>query len=644
MISKGRTRVSPITRRLKPVDITRVTFSDCFWSPRIETNRKVTLAHEYKMCKDTGRFEAFKLAWKAGQPNQPHHYWDSDVAKWVEAVSCTLATDSDAKLDRQLEGVVKLIAGAQQPDGYLNSYYTQVEPGNRWSDLCSMHELYCAGHLIEAAVAHYHATGCRTLLDTMCRYANYIDSVFGSGRKRLRGYPGHEEIELALVKLYHATGEKRYLNLSRFFIYERGRQPHYFEQEATKRGQKPAFWSGRGRYYQADIPVRQQHDAVGHSVRAMYLYCGMADVAAETDDRELFAACKRLWDSTTTRRMYITGGIGSRREGETFGQDYELPNEIGYAETCAAIGLVFFAHRMLQIEANARYTDVMERALYNGVLSGVSLDGKRFFYSNPLAVYPEHRGEEPHWSAGRVGWFDVSCCPPNIARLLASLGMYAYSTADRDLYVHLYIGGSVRTELAGQEVTLSQQTDYPWSGKIILTLNTDRPVRGRIMLRVPGWCTKHKIKINGRNIDAAITKGYARLSRTWHDDDIIELSLDMPVQRIQAHPKLTDNVGAVALQRGPVVYCLEQCDHKPDLRAIRLLRRAKLTSRFDAKLLGGTPVIEGSGVAVPLTGWKNKLYRAESKEDTQPVSIKAIPYCLWNNRKAGAMTVWIPQA
>jgi len=637
--------MSPVTRKLEPVDITTVTFSDSFWAPRIETNRRVTLGYEYKMCRETGRIAAFKLDWKPGKPYQPHQFWNSDVFKWVEAASYSLAIHADAKLARQLNEVVDLIACAQQSDGYLNVYYTVVEPKKRWSDLHSMHELYTAGHLMEAAVAHYNGTGQYTLLDVACRFADHIDSVFGYGKDKRRGYPGHEEIELALVKLYRATGRRRYLKLSKYFLDERGKQPYYFKIEAAERGQPPPFRSRHGRRcHQAHMPVREQRDAVGHSVRAMYLYAGMADVAAETDDRELFAACKRLWDSATKRRMYVTGGIGARRDGEAFGSDYELPNETAYAETCAAIALVFFAHRMLQIEASREYADVMERALYNGVLSGVSLDGMRFFYANPLAVYPENYKLTPeHIVPSRAPWFGCACCPPNIARLLASLGMYAYSTAGGSLYVHLYIGGSVRARLAGQTVTLIQETDYPWQGDVTLTVCTDKPVRGQIMLRIPDWCAKHQIKINGEGAGGTIIKGYARLGRTWHDGDTIQLSLVMPVQRIEAHPKLTENAGAVALQRGPIVYCLEQCDHKPDLRTIRLLRRAKLTSRFDPKLLGGVTVIEGAGVAVPLTGWRNALYRPAAGEKTQSVTIKAVPYCLWNNRKAGAMTVWIPK-
>ncbi len=621
------------TRQLRPFELSDVKIEDAFWAPRLETNRRVTIPHIYQMYKATGRIEALKLEWKPGQDNPPHIFWDSDVAKWLEAASYSLATHPDPELEKLLDDVIGLIADAQQSDGYLNVHYTVVAPDKRWTNLRDRHELYCAGHLMEAGVAHYRATGRRTLLDVVSRYADYIDSVFGPG-KRI-GYPGHEEIELALIKLYRATGEKRYLELSRYFIDERGKQPHFFNAEAEARGDDPKrFRHASYEYNQSHLPVREQSEAVGHAVRAMYLYSGMADLAAEIGDEALLEACRRLWDSATLRKMYITAGVGARRQGESLGEDYDLPNESAYAETCAAIGLVFFAHRMLQIEGDGRYADVMERALYNGALSGVSLDGSKFFYVNPLASAGGHHRQE---------FFSCSCCPPNIARLLASLGTYVYSAGDDAMYVHLYVGGEGTAEIAGQQVTLTQHTNYPWDGDVRITVSTAEPLTFALVLRIPGWCARHTLKVNGRSVAARVEKGYARLRRRWSDGDRVELTLAMPVERVAAHPRVLENVGRVALQRGPMVYCLEQRDHSADVRSILLPDKAKLTARFDKKLLGGVTVIAGSAVTPSLVGWQRHPYRAARNAKMRRAPIKAVPYCLWDNRQAGAMMVWLPQ-
>jgi hypothetical protein len=441
---------------MTPLGLTDVTVADGFWRPRLDVNRQRAIPHIHEMCKRTGRLDALRLQWEPGRPNPPHIFWES-VAKWIEAASYSLATHPDAVLDRRLNEVIALLAGAQQPDGYLNAHYTVVEKGKRLTNLRECHELYCAGHLMEAGVAHFRATGRRTLLDVVSRYADFLDRTFGRGKRT--GYCGHEEVELALVKLYRATGRERYLRLAEYFINERGRRPNFFDAEARARGEDPARqWApGGNAYYQAHRPVREQREAVGHAVRAMYLYCGMADVATETGDRALLAACRRLWQNTTERKMYVTGGIGARHLGEAFGDDWELPNETAYAETCAAVGLVFFAHRMLQIEADGRYADVMERALYNGVLAGISLDGEKYFYVNPLASAGGHH---------RQPFFDCACCPPNIARLLASLGPYVYSAGRDALYVHLYVGGEARADVAGRRVVLKQRTAYPWLARI----------------------------------------------------------------------------------------------------------------------------------------------------------------------------------
>ncbi len=627
--------------KIKPLSLRKVRIEDAFWSARLETNRTVTLPDVYQKCKKTGRIDAFKLNWKPPKPNQPHVFWDSDVAKWVEAASASLATHPDTKLEKLLNGVIDLIVNAQQPDGYLNVHFTVVEPEKRWSNLRDNHELYCAGHLMEAAVAHYEATGKGDFLDAMCRCADHIDTVFGRGKGKKRGYPGHEEIELALVKLYRATGERRYLDLGRYFVDERGRRPLYFDIEARARGKKPYEY---GASHQAHLPVRDQKTADGHAVRAMYLYCAMADVAAETGDKTLLAACKRLWKNVTHRRMYITGGIGSSKDGERFTTDYDLPNETAYAETCAAIGLVFWAHRMLHLEPDGRYADVMERALYNGVLSGVSLDGSKFFYVNPLTVHPKgfRFMYAAYFEPVRQEWFGTSCCPTNLARLLASLERYVYSQGKNEIYVHLYVAGAAEFDLAGSKVRLTQKTQYPWKEKVRLIVRPEKPAEFTVALRIPGWCRAASLKVNGRAVRLArITKkGYAKIKRLWKSGDTVELTLPMPIEQIQANPNVRMNNGKVALQRGPVVYCLEEIDNGPNLSEISLPADATLRARYDKDLLGGVTVITAKARRRDDSLWKDCLYQSASSK-TKVVNIRAIPYYAWCNRKPGEMLVWI---
>ena len=631
--------------RMRSFGWDRVDVQDGFWSARMETNRAATLPVEYEQCRRTGRLRAWKLKWKSGRGNPPHIFWDSDAAKWIEACGYSLAVHPDRKLERLVDGVIDDIAAAQQPDGYLNVYYTAVEPDQRWTNLRDRHEMYCAGHLIEAAVAYWQATGKRKLLDVLCRYADHIDATFGRGKGQKRGYPGHEEIELALVKLYHATGEKRYLELAKYFVDERGRRPCYYDKEAKARGDDPKkYWPGSYEYNQSHKPVRQQSEVVGHAVRAFYLYAGMADVAAETGDAELLAACRRLWADATEHKMYLTGGVGPSGRNEGFTRTYDLPNETAYAETCAAIALVFFAHRMAEIEADARYADVMERALYNGTISGVSADGRRFFYTNPLTAAPPET--KPHLQCGepyRREWFGCACCPPNVARMIAQFPQYICSAAKAAAYVHLYVASTARARIAGREVTLTQRTDYPWDGEVRITVGVDRPGAFALMLRIPGWCGRHTLKVNGRRVAAPVTRGYAKLRRTWQDGDAVELSLAMPIERVAAHPGVLEDVGKVALQRGPIVYCLEQCDHKDDVLSIHLPDKAKLVARFEPKLLGGVTVIEGDALAASPAGWSGKLYRPAKELDLKPTKLRAVPYCLWDNRTPGAMTVWLPR-
>ncbi len=611
-----------------------VTIDDAFWAPHLHVNREHSLPHIYQFCEETGRIEALRLNWKPGMEPVLHIFWDSDIAKWLEAASYSLASHPDSALEEQVDEVVRLIVEAQQPDGYLNSYFTAVEPEKRWTNLRDWHELYCAGHLIEAAVAHFQATGKRVLLDAMCRYADYIDTVFGTAPGKKRGYPGHEEIELALVKLYRVTGEKRYLHLSQYFVDERGRQPHYFDREARLRGNDPREYHHKTHEYsQSHLPVREQHEVAGHAVRAMYLYSAMADLACELHDQSLFDADQRLWHQLCSKHLYITGGLGPSAHNEGFTTDYDLPNETAYAETCAAIGFVFWNHRMLQLDCNGRYADMLERALYNGVLSGVSLDGRKFFYVNPLVSSGTHHRQE---------WFTVSCCPPNVARLFASLGGYIYAANDNEVAVHLYIQSTARLSVGGRAVTVRQETNYPWSGGIALSFDMDEPASFGLRLRIPGWSHNARLLVNGEAFDVAshLEQGYVRVERVWQPGDRVELELAMPVERVYAHPDVRQDAGLVALRRGPLIYCLEAIDSEVPLHRIVVPETAELASHFEPGTLGGVTVIRGKALIENNIDWAGKLYRSQHAS-LQPGTITAIPYYAWDNRQPGEMRVWL---
>src|SRR5262245_51541409 len=475
--------------RHRPVPFTAVEIGDRLWSQRQRVVLERTVPFLYHQCEKIGMIEALDVTAPPGPLAFPYKnngtsttvmYWDSDIAKWIETASYSLATRADPELDARIDDVIARITKAQQSDGYFNSFFQRREPAKQWTNLRDWHELYCAGHLIEAAVAHAQATGKNTLLDAMRRYADHIERRFGRGPNQKRGYCGHEEIELALVKLYRLTAERRYLDLARYFIDERGRQPHYFDIEARARGEDPAdYWHRTYEYSQSHVAVREQDRVVGHAVRAMYLYSAMADLAAEFDDVSLLQACRRLWSDLTGKRLYLTGGLGPSAGNEGFTTDYDLPHETAYAETGACVGLVFWAHRMALLEGDGRYADVMEQALYNNALSGLSLDGERFLYDNPLAS----RGTHNRWV-----WHRCPCCPPNIARLIASLGSYVYSTAARELAVHLYVENRARFEIDGVAVAVNQTTDYPWDGAVTIAIDPAHPVDFTLRLRLPGWC------------------------------------------------------------------------------------------------------------------------------------------------------------
>ncbi len=639
-------------KKMEAVSLNQVDIQDAFWSGRQKLIREVVIPYQWDALNDripgaepSRTIENFRIA--AGEAEGEYYgmvFQDSDLAKWLETAGFALALQRDERLEAIADEVIDLLSRAQQPDGYLNTYFTVKKPGERWTNLRDDHELYCAGHLIEAAVAYYEATGKRKVLDIVCRLADHISSVFGLEPGQKRGYDGHPEIELALVKLYRATGNRKYLELSRFFVEERGRQPHYFElEEAARTGSRVAPRSFD--YFQAHLPVREQKTAEGHSVRAVYLFSGMADLAMEYNDAELLEVCKTLWNNVTRKRMYVTGGIGSSSYGERFTVDYDLPNDRAYTETCAAIGLMFWAHRMLQMEADREYADVMERALYNGLLSGISLDGKRYFYVNPLEVWPDttdHRHDMRSVKKTRQPWFGCACCPPNIARLLASLGQYIYSCNDSELYVHLYIAGAAQPSVGGRNVGIRQQTNYPWNETVALTVSVKEPAPFTLALRLPSWCRDPRLFVNGEPVRVAdiSEKGYAKINREWNDGDRVELVLPMPVEKVRSHPNVRENAGMVALMRGPIVYCLEEADNGSNLRDITIAADAGINARFEEHLLGGVVVLESEGWRTDPSTVGDSLYTT-NPYGRVPAPIKAVPYFAWANREPGEMLVWI---
>ncbi len=574
-------------------------------------------------------------------------FWqDSDLAKWIEAASYRLATHPDAALEAELDRLIATLAKAQGADGYLNTYFQLVEPQNRWANLRDCHELYVAGHMIEAGVAHYRATGKRTLLTVVSKLADLIERTFGLGPGQIPGYCGHEEVELALVKLARATGEARYARLAAYFIDQRGREPNYLMEETRRRGEEKLPWH---MYFdglatlQAARPVRELTEPVGHAVRQMYLLAAMADLARDIGDNSLRRSCDTLWTSIVQRHLYLTGGVGSEPYGEKFTEPFDLPPDRAYAETCAAIGVIFFARRMMEFGLRGEYADVMERALYNNVLSGMSLDGTKFFYVNPLELIPAvaKRRYECHLvKTQRVGWFGCACCPPNLARLFASLGEYLASQQPDGLALHLYAEGDLRFTAAGQEVRLAVRTDYPWTETVALEVRPTQPAEFTLRLRIPGWCRGAAATVNGQAVAMAVSDGYLALRRKWAAGDAVNLTFPMPVERVYADPRVAPVAGRVALQRGPVVYCLEEPDHGDNLAAVSLPRSATLTARPEAGLLGGCVVIEGQGLR---TRRSASLYQA-GPPATTPQALRAIPYALWANRGEGEMRVWINES
>jgi uncharacterized protein len=656
--------------KLSEVPLRDVRIEDQFWKSRIEINRTRSLDHQYQECLKTGRIANFEIAAGLAKGSfQGRHYNDSDVYKWIEGASYSLTAHPDEKLDSRLDSVIAKIAAAQGKDGYLNTFIQLLYPKGRWTNLGMLHELYNSGHLFEAAVAHYEATGKKSLLNVAIRLADCIDTVFGPGKRD--GTSGHPEIELALVKLYRVTGQKRYLRLAEFFLNQRGQKPSFFEKEYRRidpsftfefKGEKIShralndrqFLKNPGKfdtsYCQDHLPVREQREVVGHAVRAMYLYSGMADVAYEAGDAGLLQALHRLHNNVTLKRMYVSGGLGPSKYNEGFTTDYDLPNDTAYQETCASVGMVFWNYRMLNLTQVSRYADIMEQALYNGVLAGVSLTGDKFFYVNPLyssGIEPKDlKPELNRFSIYRQAWFGTACCPTNLARLFPSLAKYIYSRSPDGLWVNLYIGSQVSTQLtAGPKITLRQTGNYPWEGNVRTIVGVETPQQFSLRLRVPGWASgRANFSLNGSLIHPKVSSGYAEIQRSWKNGDTVELQLPLEVQRLEANPQVVQNRGKVALRRGPLLYCLEQIDLPIDLDEIVLPVSSQLESRFETQLLNGVVVITGEGKSAKSQVWKDQLYRPQVADRLEPVALKAVPYYAWANRQQGKMTVWIPSS
>lgn len=690
----------------KPIELKDIRITDDFWKKEIELVRREVIPYQWEAIND--RVEGanpsfcmrnFKVAGKMHElrrqmgnryippvytfrgfealPEDPDNlepdrfygfvFQDTDFAKWVEAVAYSLTQYPDPGLEEIADGAIDTVVAAQDDDGYLDTYYIINGRDMTFSNLRDHHELYCFGHLTEGAVAYYQATGKRKLLDAVIRFADYIDMVFGPEPEKCHGYPGHEIAEMALVRLYDVTGDRRYLDLSKFFIDERGKRPYYFDLEnhpdVVIKGHED---EERYAYNQANKPVREQSEATGHAVRAVYLYSGMADIARLYNDEELFEACLRLWDSIVNKRMYITGGIGQTHIGEAFTFDYDLPNDTDYAETCASIGLVFFARRMLQISPRSRYADIMERALYNGALSGMALDGRSFFYVNPLEVDPKACAldeRKKHVKSVRQKWFGCACCPPNIARLITSVGEYAYTASEDTLFIHLYIGA--RLSVMGTDVEISSA--FPWSGEVSIRIRQDAGEDSkleRIALRIPDWSEGIYELTGVDSVDTAYDDGYLYIALKDMGDEGISIIFPMNIRLISSRENVREDFGQVAVMRGPVVYCLEGKDNGE-----ALYRLAVDTEKFETQAhaeffdICGSPCrmiyvpgverydYENSDMTVEIANSprgrlevpfnSTELYRPYRPLHSKAKTLKFIPYYMWANRGENEMRVWV---
>ena len=670
-----------------PIDIRRVKVTDPFWGTVQETVRREVIPYQWEALNDRvpGAEPSFcmhnfraaaRLMERKAQPGftepgytfrgfqtlpedkehpDPDKFYgfvfqDSDFYKWVEAAAYSLSCHPDPELEATVDGAIDVICAAQHESGYLDTYYILNGMDGAFTNLKDHHELYCLGHLVESAVAYYQATGKGKLLGAARRYADYVGQCFGPEDGKCKGYPGHEIAEMALVRLYEATGERKYLDLASFFLDQRGTSPNYFLEEEKRRARdegrhEPENDSAPYAYYQAHKPVRKQDEAVGHAVRAGYLYSGMADVARITGDEELFSACKRLWDNIVKKKLYITGGIGGTAVGEAFSYPYDLPNDTAYSETCAAISLAFFARRMLETEPMAEYADVMELAMYNTVVAGMALDGKSFFYVNPLEVSPAACKADSrlgHVETVRQKWFGCACCPPNIARIASSAAAYAFTEREDALFTHLYMGSEVTKKEDGTELRLTLESAMPWEGRAVMSVHADAPARCTLAFRLPGWC-KNPSVTGPEGMERTEKDDYVYFTGTWKEGDRVELNFPMEVRLNAANPMVREDIGRVAVTRGPICYCMEQADNGENLHLLRLDAGAVSEAVISPIEIGGQKM-----VSLELKGFRRELpeegaplYSDYAPAKESPVTLKFIPYYAWANRGEGEMSVWV---
>jgi uncharacterized protein len=616
-----------------------VSLTKGFWAERQSQNHNVSLKHGYAMLNKAGNLHNLRMA--AGLESGTYrgmNFADENVYKWLEAMGWELGCAPDDQLQALADEVISIVAAAQQPDGYLNSYYQVVEPEGKWTDLDFGHELYCAGHLIQAAIAFKRAVNDERLLQIVLRLVAHIESMFGPGKKEAAC--GHPEVEMALVELSRLTGEERYLHLAQFFVDQRGKK--------KMRG----IGANGPEYHQDHISVRETQGVAGHAVRQMYLATAIADLYMESGEKTLLETSRRLWEDMTQGKLYITGGVGARYDGESFGETYELPVDQCYCETCAAIGNFFWNWRMLLISGESRYADLMERLMYNGILSSPGLDGTSYFYANPLMVRNGRyvrlsaNPDEEHKSSSRPEWHSVSCCPPNVMRFLASLPNYFATRDGAGIQIHHFSN----TAISDGHASLTMETDYPWDGRVKLTMTGTSEGPWMLSLRLPGWCQSFDLKINGQNVNSRPQKGYLTIERTWKTGDVVELDLTMTAFLVEADPRVDSVRSCVAIQRGPIVYCLEEQDQEPgvNLLDVKIDLLQELTPHWRADLLGGVITLEGKGNQPDRSPWQeNGLYRPlalgnEKRASDRKVKLTAIPYYAWGNRGLKSMRVWIP--
>jgi len=640
-----------------------IQITDPFWGNYLKLIKNEIIPFQWDVLNDQNNIEIQKERNEAGLPSDKsnaienlkiaagksegqHYGWwfqDTDVYKWLEAVAYSLKHEPDNELETLADTVVDLIGQAQEQDGYLNTYYQLKAPHLKFKRLFESHEHYCAGHLIEAAVAYYETTGKEKLLQIACKFADCIDQHFGPEEGKIHGADGHQELELALLKLYNCTKEEKYLKLSEYFLTIRGQDPEFYQKQLLEniengdsQGPPPHI---NLEYLQAHQPPIEQTTAVGHAVRLGYMVTGMAEVAYHTGNQELFTACQKIWKNIVERRMYVTGGIGSTVHGEAFTLDYDLPNDTMYCETCAAISLMYFAHSMLKHESHSQYADILERALYNNVLSGMSLDGKKYFYVNPLESHPATNHSNPgkgHVKSTRPDWFGCACCPPNLARTISSIDKYIYTFNNQSIYTHLYLNHTMKIS----NLTLAQEIDYGTQAKLSVNITASTSTHKALYFRIPNWTKTYRVYLNQKELNQVpVEQGYLKLEKVWQGTEQLEIHFEMPVLQITAHPKVRGNIGKRSIQRGPFIYCLEEADNGPDLASIHLTKNPEFLVKPHPELIG-IPALEGNAEKLMITD-NTQLYNYDVDPIYEPIKITMIPYYAWANRSVGEMQVWV---